>query len=111
MSILNHRLWPKLEPFVEIEFAKKGDSAKSRIRIEIAALPAALEISALKATMPCVACGESIHPIRARRATSKRSNAGGFYYASTCTLKDNMGCSRGKAARDEYERVRKHFNF
>lgn len=110
MSILNHKLWPQLKPFVEIEFAKKGDSAKPRIRIEIAALPTNLVGVALKATMPCVACKKEIHPVRARRAQSKRSNAGGFYYAPTCALKDNVACSRGKAAAKEYENVRKHFN-
>jgi hypothetical protein len=50
--------------------------------------------------MPCVAaCGRMVHPFR------ERGPGGHIYYAPCCPLHVSVGCSRGKAARDEYRRV------
>lgn len=110
MSIMSHALWPQLQKYFRIDRVRKSDSAKSRVRIEIDDLPPSLEVHALHMTMGCVECGRPIHPIRARKAPSKRSQARGLYYAATCPLTVRIGCSRGAAAKDEYVLIRTFFN-
>lgn len=60
-------------------------------------------------TMPCVACGSSIHPFRQRKVSTKPGRkaaaSGKWYYAVSCPQNVNNSCSRGKAASDEYKRV------
>lgn len=107
MTILLHPLFPTLEPYFKVTKAKR-DSENSRVRIEILPIPEPLLGQSLAAVMPCVRCGKSIHPFRARRAPNKRTNSGTVYFAAACP--PPSGCSKGGAAQDEYQRIREHFN-
>lgn len=114
MSLMNHQLWPQLEPHVKIIPDANTKSKRQRLRIEFSRnMPPWLVQQALALTMPCVKCGRSIRPIRARKPpTGRGSNvAQGLYYAPCCPLKQNIGCSRGDAASEEYERFREHFGY
>lgn len=107
MSFTLHPLFPKLRPFMHAEHARP-DTRNSRVRIEVSHLPSGLLAEALKALSPCVACGTPMHPIRARRGPNLRRDSPPvhLYFAAACPLDVNVGCSRGTAARDEYERVK-----
>lgn len=109
MTILAHPLWPQLAQYFVAVRASRGDSAKQRVRIEVNAMPQGLYAVAIRATMPCVSCGRDIHPIRARKAPSKREDAtSGAYYAAACPIAESVGCSRGAAASAEYSRIRQY---
>ena len=112
MSILKHPIFEKLERFFDIQiYDKDGSTTDPRIRIEISELPVDLKAEALAATMPCVACNREMHPIRERAGKAGRGHtAQNLYYAATCPLEVNMGCARGRKARDEYRRVKGHFH-
>lgn len=107
MSFTLHRLWPDVRPYIKIEkYTREGGTKNARIRIELkGSTPTSVKARALRTTMPCVACGKKIHPFRKRSAPSKRSESGHVYYAATCPLDINLGCSRGKAAREEYNHI------
>lgn len=108
MSIVVQPLWQQVKSYFKIEvYARDGGHKKPRVRIEVLRMPPALEAQALGLTMPCVACGADIHPIRSRKPPgNKRGAARHAYYAPCCPLSVNVGCSRGGAARDEYIRVK-----
>lgn len=113
MGILQDKFFKEVEPFFLVEaygrekLASSGGK-KPRVRIEMAAMPPKLLKKALRFTMPCVRCGAAIHPFR-YRAKTQRGNTGRVYYACTCPLDVNVGCSRGRAATDEYDSVRLYF--
>ncbi len=107
MSVLSHPLWPTLRPYIRIErYAPDGGHRHPRIRIEVLSMPPSVERTMTKATMPCVACGASIHFVRTRRPSKRGSAVGHHYFAPTCPLEDNVACSRGAEAHAEYERIR-----
>jgi hypothetical protein len=102
-----HKLWNQLHNYIKIEtYSPDGGHARPRIRIEWNPMPPALRRSALAASMSCVACGSAIQFVRARKQPPGRGTPGALYYAPTCPLNVNMGCSRGAAVRDEYLAVR-----
>lgn len=106
-ALSRHPLWKQLRKYIKIEkYAPDGGHARPRIRIEwYSDMPPELQHKAVVAHMPCVACGAAIHFIR-RRGKAKRGSAGHLYYACSCPLNVNIACSRGAAARDEYDAVR-----
>lgn len=107
MSITKHALWSELQPFFYAEADSASRSARPRLRIELKALPDSLRERALSLQMPCVACGCDIHPIRARVPSNRhRTGTCKLYYACTCPLDEDIGCSRGGKAREEYEHMR-----
>lgn len=110
MSFINHEMWPVLRPFFKVEiYTRDGGAGNPRVRIELKKLPEPLVFVALKVKTDCVTCGKQIHPIRQRRPPgNKRSDVVGthMYFAAACPLSENIGCSRGTAARDEYLRMR-----
>lgn len=112
MSILTHPIFKDLEIYFDIQiYDKDGSTTDPRIRIELMELPTDLHKKAVETIMPCVACGREMHPIRERAGKSGRGHsAQNLYYAATCPLEVNMGCARGKKARDEYRRVKGHFH-
>lgn len=80
-------------------------------RIEFASVPILLAERALAHRAPCCACGAPSAPIRCRAKnwTQKRQQhiLNGLYYAPSCPLHVNVGCSRGDAAHsDVVETVR-----
>ncbi len=111
MTITKTKLFEELRPFFHIEvYDKDGSTRTPRIRIEFRSMPAELKARALAFTMPCVACGEAIHPVRGRAAPKKRGTPDqNLYYAPSCTLAASIGCSRGGAARDEYALIKSIF--
>lgn len=109
MSIINHPFWPQLKPYCIIEtYDRDGSANDPRVRIEFKKLPKTLTEQARSLTVDCASCGETINPIRARNSSAKRGSSGHLYYAATCPLHKNIGCSRGKAAKEEYILVKEN---
>ncbi len=109
MSATLQPWFAELKPYIRLEeYDRDGSARKPRIRIEISScIPETLHPWILGLKMPCPACGDTISPVRARQAPNKRSKTQGqhLYFAATCGLDAKVGCSRGKAARDEYQAV------
>lgn len=103
MSILDHQIWPILQPFVRIEtYDRDGGHASPRHRIEVETPPDGDLLRAFIAVrMPCVVCGRMINPIRLREGGESIK----LYFAATCELALTYACARSGAARDEYEAV------
>jgi len=112
MGLLDEAFFADVEEFIHVEPYRREKLAsnrkKARVRIEVLPMPLFLEHRALFFTMPCVACGAAIHPFR-RRGKAGRGATGRMYYAPSCPLDVNIGCSRGAAAKKEYEDIRKHY--
>lgn len=100
-GLVGTKFFPVIEPYIKIEpYEREGGVSNPRDRIEIWSwIPPEVKRQALAFVMPCVACGAPIHPFR------QREN-GHLYYAATCPWTVTLRCSRGKAAREEYLRVR-----
>lgn len=108
MSVLEQSYWPQIRPYMRMEvYTRDGGRAHARVRFELDPPTTALGKAWAALTMPCVACYRTIQPFRARRGQFKRGSAKHMFYACTCSLDVNVGCSRGNEARDEYQRVRK----
>ena len=107
MSILDHARWDKIQPYIKLQaYNREGGQSNPRIRIELMnSTPDHTKRVALNLTMPCVACGNKIHPFRLREAAGNK--VFGIYFAPTCALNVNIGCSRGIATRNEYVAVQK----
>jgi hypothetical protein len=104
VSILKEKFFTKVEPYFHCSRIKSGD-----LKIEIETPPEPLLTRMLKFKMKCIRCSKTNQPFRVRQKSPlrKTSTAKHIYYACSC---GNLGCSRGNAARDEYEAVGKHFN-
>ncbi len=108
MRLTEHKLWPEIQPFVQIQiYARDGGHKNPRVRIEFAPMPSKLRKQALSMEVDCCACGKPIHPVRFR-APAKRGKdvAQHLYCAVACPLDVCIGCSRGRAAREEYLCIR-----
>jgi hypothetical protein len=104
-TILEHPLWPLLRTMIRIEvYGRDGGPDRPRWRLEVDPPTPAAGRVLLLVTMPCVSCGATISPIRQRAARTR--DRGHFYFAPTCPLSVSLGCSRGRAAHAEYERVK-----
>ena len=106
-SVVDHPLFPKLVPFLKIEkYARDGGTNKPRRRLEIRTsdMPMKLQRQMLEMKVACVRCGAAIHPFRPRlRGSSNRTELPRcVYLAVACPLDVNIGCSRGKAAKQAY---------
>ncbi len=101
MSITDHAQWKLVRKYMYLEPCKDGDSKNSRNRIEFKTAPEEDAKLLLALKMPCVACGKSIHPIRSRN----KKLGTGLYFASSCSQDKSRACSRGNAAREEYDLV------
>ena len=104
MSILNHHEWPLLLYCLVPEFVLRDprphDLPRNRVEGR-PGLPDAIVEHLLTLRTPCVHCGELMAPIRKR-------DSGRIYWASSCAREqhDKDRCSKGRAAREEYIRVR-----
>jgi hypothetical protein len=98
MSVLKHKMWRSLKPFIVLE------PDGTRNRIEFAPMPTSLRRSALRCSMKCVACGRRIRFVRSRTPGGRKPSHN-LYFAPTCPLNVRIGCSRGTAARNEYKAV------
>lgn len=108
MSILAHPSWWIVREFLRVE---PYIGRESGLRLEIKA-PVDFVPDLLNITTPCVRCGEDMHPIRMRVATSakgtrveERGASGCLYFAAACPVDVNPGCCRGKQVRVEIERI------
>lgn len=104
-SLRLHSLWPEIRPYVAIE---RDASSSTRVRIEIRSLPRDVAAMALEMRVGCVSCGRPVHPVRVRKEPGNKRDESvghGLYVAVACPLAVNVGCSRGRAARDEYLRI------
>lgn len=134
MSLLDQKWFPEVEPYIKIElYGRDGANMQPpRVRIETHQMPDDLRAKVTTLIMPCVRCGVPIFCFRLRQDEAdrmyrrrRRPKQTGFdfappeqepapgcaYYACTCRITTSMGCARGKEARDEYERVRKHYGY
>lgn len=103
MSILDHPIWPVLEPYINDQvYGRDGGPDHPRHRFDVhPPTDGVLLRRFLATTMPCVTCGTEIHPIR-----SRAKGRGQLYYAATCPLDVTYGCARSRAARTEYARLK-----
>ena len=108
MSIVQHPMWPELAPYIRIEmYGRDGGPDTPRHRIEVVPPDRDTSVRWQALEMPCVACHRLMHPIRARApAKNTRGWPRHLYYAATCPLDVRKGCSKGKAAEEEYDRVK-----
>jgi hypothetical protein len=102
MSLVDSKFFPVIREYLKIEsyLREGGGSRNPRHRIECYPMPPVILRQALEFEMPCVACGAPNHPFRQRAG-----GHGHLFYAPTCKLEVNIGCSRGRAASDEYRKV------
>ena len=103
-SVTQHPLWPLLRPFVVIElYGRDTSRLRTRFRIEIKPPAEGHVLRALLAiSMPCVICGQLVHPVRMRAGRRSR-----FYYSPTCPLEVNRVCRAQRIVTEEYARVRR----
>jgi hypothetical protein len=97
LAITSLSFWAQLKRYI-----KNYAAQQNRFEIE-PQIPPALLALALKSKVRCVHCNKWIHPVRLRKASpgrNTRNTAKQFFVALTCPLKVNMGCARGKRARD-----------
>lgn len=108
-SLISTPFFQVIGPHLRIEtYDRDGGHKRPRHRIELASsTPQDVVAQALALTMPCISCGATNHPFRARAAPSKRNPnmPRHVYYACACPLDVSIGCSRGNAASDEYARI------
>ena len=104
MSILKEKFFKKMEPYFHCSRIKSGD-----LKIEIETPPEPLLTQMLKFKTKCINCGRLTQPFRVRKKPPlrKKAVAKHIYYACSC---GELGCSRGNAARDEYEAVGRYFH-
>ena len=100
MSILAHPEWPRIRPFIRIDYYGRDTSRhKTRFRIELKNVPKGDAPWLLAVRIPCVACEKIIQPIRGRNGKATH-----LYYGCSCSPPHQ----RGRAARDEYNAVEAH---
>lgn len=97
VSFTRHELFPALRKHMYAQFTGVGRNV--RICIARKKLPPHLRRQLSSAIQPCVSCGTLMHPIR-----------NGRYYAATCPLQVNIGCSRTGNASHEYDLLREALN-
>jgi hypothetical protein len=102
VSVARASYFPALAPLLKVQtYDRDGGHRHPRHRIEVRDASADLRAFLLTLTAPCVACGRTIYPIRARKVTGRPS----LYLAVACELTAGFGCARGRAAHLEYERI------
>lgn len=106
-SIVQHPDFARLRPFIRvIPTGKDGSVLHPRNRIELSSeAPPEVRKLALSIRIPCVCCGRIIAPFRRRKAPNDRAPTPAIYFAAACPLRLRVGCSRGRAASEEYARV------
>ena len=100
MSLIDQpELFERLAPSMVVEtYGRDGGPDKPRFRLELRSDDSEIQELALKATMPCVCCGEEVHPFRVRKGSTSSS----MYFAATCPLAKSIGCSRSTLAAIEH---------
>jgi len=102
-------IFEAIQPYLRIQpYRRDSGARKVRHRIEFYGVPRELIIRAIAATMPCVSCGDPIHPFRVRKTGRDHrmpEDHHGFYFACACPLDKRIACSRTAAAAQEYEAV------
>lgn len=107
MTLFEHPIWRHLAVFCHM--------TANRDNLDLLQLPEQLRELALEVVANCVACGAVLHPLRAR-VKSGRSRVAGtalerrLFYAPTCPIETDRGCSRSKAAQDHKNEVRRMFD-
>ena len=97
MTLFQHPIWDFVKPYVHL--------VPGRENCDFLNLPDDLRALALDVVVNCASCGAVIHPMRAR-VKSERSRVAGtpvehrLFYAPTCPVEKNPGCSRSKLARE-----------
>ncbi len=97
MSIRNEPIWKELKRYLVIEIYSRDGIERPRFRIVFRPMPQELLQRAFALTIPCLACGDPIHPIR---ETFK------VYFAGSCPLDTKIACSRSDKISDEYQAIK-----
>lgn len=105
-KLIEHPLFPSLVDCIKIEtYARDGGHHHPRKRIEFDPGPMRYEqlLQALEIKVKCCRCNRAIHPLRSRKGSSNRMEVSrNIYIAVACDLETDVGCSRGRAAREAY---------
>jgi hypothetical protein len=104
MSLLEHVEFDLWRPYIVERYSRDGGHENPRLRIELRAPEDVLQ-AALAFQMRCVACGRLMHPFRLRKGSRVEDYGSGVYFAAACPLNVSVGCSRSRAAAEEYKRV------
>lgn len=96
-------IWLKLRHYAHFSNSVRGGRVAPRL--DLLQLPDDLRTEALAITTLCVACGQPIHPLRARKKSERSRIAGSdvewrLFYAATCAYKVNDGCGRSTASQN-----------
>lgn len=105
MSLLGYQEFLEWRRYIVVEtYDRDGGHEHPRFRIELRA-PVEVVQAALVFKMRCVACARHMFPFRLRSGSRVTAYGAGVYFAATCPLNVSMGCSRSRAAAEEYKLV------
>lgn len=108
-SLQAHALWRHFSTAIVVEAGTLLATGHKHRRIELHAAGFTDEQVAglLGLRIACAACTAPISPFRRRKGKSagRSSRPGRLFVALTCELSARIGCSRGTAATDAYERL------
>lgn len=111
-GLLTHPLFRSLASAIVIEAGTLLATGRKHRRLElpVSDRPIAELTAILSMRVPCAACGNLIQPFRSRKGKSagRAERPGRLFLALTCTLQQCVGCSRGAAATEAYERLIRH---
>jgi len=96
--LTRHPSWVLIKRHLEIQ-ALPPRCGRTRLEIDRSRIPPDEQQQLLDIEMPCVACGQMIHPVK------KRVGWRTLYVHVTCDADVNKGCSRSKAARREIDAI------
>ena len=105
----NHPWWQHFSAALSVEAGTLLASGHKHRRIELLTegFTDAQVAKLLAMQVRCANCMLPIHPFRRRKGKSagRAERPSRLFVALTCELQDKIGCSRGKAATEAYERV------
>lgn len=108
-TLADHPRWPLVAAAIKVETGTLLASGRQHRRVELDARRFSIAEVAelLSIRVACAACGKTIQPLRRRRGKSagRAERPGRLFVALTCELAENIGCSRGLAATQAYERL------
>jgi hypothetical protein len=101
-SLVQHPDWQAIRVWLRAERYDRDRNFAGDLRNRIEVLsPETPEVRTwlLRVKWPCARCGVPIYRIR------ERSSWGTLYFAAACPLDENVACSRGHDAAEEYRKI------
>ncbi len=108
-AIMNTPIWDNIR--CNLMLSGKGGN-KFNINISTNNMTQEFIENLLNYTMPCVSCGDLIHPVRCRKAsrTEDHRSTSGLYLSSTCRVEVKPGCSRKAVATFDRNLIVRHLD-